>query len=78
MSKKHTYEGTKAFLKGKKPGVFVNFGKFRCSWIQILIPNTDPDPGQLYINADLDQKHCFSVLLVNFKGFPCKGEPGFS
>ncbi len=26
-----TYEGTKAFLKGKKLGLFVKFGQFRCS-----------------------------------------------
>jgi hypothetical protein len=40
-----TYEGTKAFLKSRKPGLFVNFVQFPCSWIQICIPNTDPDPG---------------------------------
>jgi hypothetical protein len=33
-------------LKGRKPGLFVNFGQFPCSWIRIRIPNTDPDPGQ--------------------------------
>jgi hypothetical protein len=45
----HYYEGTKAFLKCRKPGLFGNFGRFPCSWIQvrIRIPNTDPDPGQL-------------------------------
>jgi hypothetical protein len=33
-------KGTKAFLKGSKPGLFVNFGQFLCSWIRvrILIP----------------------------------------
>jgi hypothetical protein len=54
----HTnYEGTKAFLKYRKPGLFVNFGQYPCSWIRIRIhiPNTvpeknlswtpDPDPG---------------------------------
>jgi hypothetical protein len=25
--KKHTYEGTEGFLKGRKPGLFVNFGQ---------------------------------------------------
>jgi hypothetical protein len=46
--KKHTYEGAKDFLKGRKPGLCVNFGQFRCSWIRIgiRIPNTDPDQGQ--------------------------------
>jgi hypothetical protein len=48
---KKTYEGSKAFLKGRKPGLFVNFGQF-CPWIRIRIripipiPNTDPDPRQ--------------------------------
>ncbi len=32
-------------LKGRKPGLFLNFGQFPCSWIRIRIPNTDPDPG---------------------------------
>ncbi len=41
--KKHTYEATKAFLKGRKPGLFINFGQFPCS--RIRIPNFDPDPG---------------------------------
>jgi hypothetical protein len=42
------YEGTKAFSKGKKPGLFVNFGQFPCSWIRIRIriTYTDPDAGQ--------------------------------
>ncbi len=44
------YEGTKAFLKGRKPepGLFVtgNFGQFPCSWIQTCITNEDQDPGQ--------------------------------
>jgi hypothetical protein len=44
MGKKHRYEGTKAFLKGRKPGLFVNFGKFPYYWIGICIPNKDPDP----------------------------------
>jgi hypothetical protein len=33
-------EGTKAFLKGRKPGLFVNFGQFPCYWTRIRIPNT--------------------------------------
>ncbi len=44
--KKHSYEGTKAFLKGRKPGLFVSFGQFPCSFIRIRISNTDPDPRQ--------------------------------
>jgi hypothetical protein len=36
----------KPFFKGRKPGLFVNFGQFPCSWIRIRIPNTDPDPRQ--------------------------------
>jgi hypothetical protein len=40
------YEGTKAFLKGRKPDLFVNFGQLPCSWIRTHIPNTDPDPRQ--------------------------------
>jgi hypothetical protein len=42
----HTNEGAKAFLKGRNPVLFVNFGQFPCSWILICIPNTDPDPRQ--------------------------------
>jgi hypothetical protein len=37
---------TKAFLEGRKPGLFVNVGQFPSSWILIRIPNTDPDPRQ--------------------------------
>ncbi len=44
------HEGTKAFLKGRKPGLVVNLSQFFYSLIQtrIRIPNTnlDPDPGQ--------------------------------
>jgi hypothetical protein len=45
--KKHTYdyEGTKAFL-GRKPGLFVNFGRFPCSWVRIRISNWDTDPDR--------------------------------
>jgi hypothetical protein len=48
MGEKHIYERTKAFFKSRKPGLFVNFRQFRCSWIRIRIPNTDPnpDPGE--------------------------------
>jgi hypothetical protein len=31
MGQKRAYEGTKAFLKGRIPGLFVNFGKVPCS-----------------------------------------------
>ncbi len=37
MKNIHFYEGTKAFLKGRKSGLFGNFGRFPCSWIQIRI-----------------------------------------
>jgi hypothetical protein len=40
---KHNYEA-EVFLKGRKPGLFVNFGQFPSSWFGIRIPNTDPDP----------------------------------
>jgi hypothetical protein len=46
MGQKHTYKGTKAFLKGRKPGLLEYFLQFPCSWIRICIPNTEPDPGQ--------------------------------
>jgi len=44
---KHNYEGTKAFLKGRKPGLFVNYGQFSWSWIRIRvrIPCMDPEPN---------------------------------
>jgi hypothetical protein len=42
--KKHTYEGTKVFLKGRKPGSYVNFGQFRCSWIWIKDNQFNADP----------------------------------
>jgi hypothetical protein len=34
----HTQEGTKAFLKDKKPGLFVNFGQFSCSGFGSELP----------------------------------------
>ncbi len=37
---------TKAILKVWKSGLFYHFGTFSCFWIQILITNTDPDPGE--------------------------------
>ena len=65
-SKKHTYEyeGTKAFMKGRKPGLLLNFGQFLCSWIRIRIPNTDTDPEprlktakRMRIQVDPDPQH---------------------
>jgi hypothetical protein len=41
-----TNDGTKTLLKGRKPGLFVNFNKYPCYWIRIRIPNTDPYSGQ--------------------------------
>jgi hypothetical protein len=31
LTQKHTYDGTKVFLKGRKPGLMVNFGQFPSS-----------------------------------------------
>jgi hypothetical protein len=31
---KHTYEGKKVYLKGRKQCLFVNCGRFPCSWIE--------------------------------------------
>jgi hypothetical protein len=42
----HTYVGKKNLVTGWKSGLFVNFGKFSCSWIRIQILNMDPDPGE--------------------------------
>ncbi len=38
---------TKAFIKIRRPGLFLNFWQISCSCIRIRIPNTDPDPGTL-------------------------------
>jgi hypothetical protein len=44
------YEGTKAFLIGKKQDLFVKFGQFPCYWIRIWIwiriLKKDPYPGR--------------------------------
>jgi hypothetical protein len=52
--KKHTYKGTKAFFKGRKPGLLVSFGQFHASGSGSAFPiririqnkqmNADPDP----------------------------------
>ncbi len=65
---KHTYEGSKDFSKGKKPGLFVNFGQFQWSVsgsaFPILIRIQDSQ-----INADLDPQNCFGfVCWVGIKG----------
>ncbi len=44
-SKKHNYLSSKAFLNGKKPGIFVNSGKIPCSWIR----TPDPHPMRIQI-----------------------------
>ncbi len=61
IGQKHTYEGTKAFLKIRKPGSFVIFYQFSCSWIRIPIPNTGPDQGQPNerIREDPDPQHYY-------------------
>jgi hypothetical protein len=41
-----SYEGTKAFLKGRKTGLVVNVGQYPFSSIRIRVPDTDPDTGQ--------------------------------
>jgi hypothetical protein len=47
MDSQHCFEGTKAFLNGRKPSLFVNFDQFPFSWILIRIhSHTDPDLGQ--------------------------------
>jgi hypothetical protein len=46
MVKKHTYEGTEDILKGRKPGLLVNFVQFPCFWIRIRIPNKNSGPVQ--------------------------------
>jgi hypothetical protein len=53
------------FLKAKKkkPGLFVNFGEFPCSWIRIRIPIMDPDPGQPK-NADPNPHHGYECLAL--------------
>jgi hypothetical protein len=37
---------TKAFLKGWKSGLFINFGRFLASGPRIRISNSDSDPGE--------------------------------
>jgi hypothetical protein len=49
-----TSEDKKTFLKGRTPGLLLNFVKFPCTWNRFHIPNMDldpdpdpdPDPGQ--------------------------------
>jgi hypothetical protein len=50
------HEGTKAFFKGRKPGLVVNLSQFSYSLIQtrIRIPDTNLDPDPSQINADPD------------------------
>ncbi len=56
---------TKAVLKGRKPGLFVNFGQFQCSWIRIRIriPNTGSESwtldSQMNADPDLDPQPSF-------------------
>jgi hypothetical protein len=38
------YEGTKAFSKGRKPGLFVHFDQFPCSWIRNQDSQINADP----------------------------------
>ncbi len=59
--KKLSYEGTKVFLKGKKPGFFVNYGQFPSSWNRIRIRITNTDPGQHTLNMKLDLQSLFGL-----------------
>jgi hypothetical protein len=53
MGQKTYHEVTKTFLKGRKPGLFVNVDQFPFSWIRIRFPNADLDPIQdSQMNAD--------------------------
>jgi hypothetical protein len=49
-----------SFLKGRKPGLFVNFDKFPCSWIRARISIRIQDSQ---MNADLDPQHCILTSL---------------
>jgi hypothetical protein len=78
----HRYEGTKVFLTGRKPRLFVNYGQFPCSWIRTCILNEYQDPGQtnqcrsgstkLRINTPEFQKISggTKVLLLTLKAMP--------
>jgi hypothetical protein len=62
----------KPFYKGRKPGLFVNFGKFLCSLIWIRTPNTVSDPGhsnECGIHANSDTQHGFilryAFIMIN-------------
>jgi hypothetical protein len=61
IGQKHAFEGTKAFLKGRKPDFFVNFGQFSWTWIRIRNPSTDPDTGQP------NQCGCTTLFLTAFR-----------
>jgi hypothetical protein len=64
--RKYTYEGTKDFLKVRKPGLFVRFGKFPCFGIRIRITNTANTVRiriqDSKINADHDSQTSVQVL----------------
>jgi hypothetical protein len=57
--------GTKAFLESRNPGLCFNFGKFPCSWLQILIrfPYLDPGLEQTYLcgSTTLEKRHVSAV-----------------
>jgi hypothetical protein len=58
--------GTKAIMKGWKSRLFVNFGKFPGSWIQICIPNTDLDSGEPNFLEILSHFAKFPQIFRNF------------
>ncbi len=55
-------------MKGRKPGLFVNFGQFPCSWIRIRIPNTDADPGGSGSTTLEYRKHADSACCRRLEG----------
>ncbi len=62
--RKHTNEDTKDLLKGRKPGLFVNFGRplFSWIWIRNRIPCTVRIRIQdSHIYADPDPQHLLSI-----------------
>jgi hypothetical protein len=60
---RHTYEGSKAFLKSRKPGLFVNFGQFSCFRTQIRLSQyragyISKTAKYMRIQVDPDPEHC--------------------
>jgi hypothetical protein len=49
----------KVCLIGRTPVYLFFCCQFRCSWIRIRIPNTNPDPGQPHecVSGSISQRH---------------------